>query len=835
MSCENDTSILVESTSAPQSATNQSIASSSNISAIEPLSGGPQPIESTSSGTVKSLEYRKISEEFADLKKNLKMLIMSVENLGRSLEGNDQPSSEEYSVETLRRAIEDMSNTSKEKMSRGGARPKSYRGRHTARHFAPRKPNWTLKVLDQQGLNQVESLEKIDMKESTMRCLKADGVTEAEYLAKNVLAQLITGDDAVMQIRGNRLENYSIYPIVDALDNADIGLQILIVMNRLDAQSSKSFITSLQKHVEVAGLDVALHVISGDENIDDLKKNTLNKSSVFLTTPEIMTLMRAEDIIKPEAVNVLVVYEAEYVLRASTHIGAIRSFLDETQVCQVILAAHDGTLDLVQAIEVFALEEETVIFSMDHVNIQSAYHYSFTDTNLTDDLVERAVKLSQEGTAVVICRDTIGSSKLKDQLAGRAEILTVAKIAESNKVISGLLITPQFSTGILQTRAHGTVKMILNLSGVAPFLDRYLGIMASYMDIGQECEIVTWIRSQDDLKNKGFEASGITFQNVPSESHQLCTETESILSILATDTSLFSSSNMNRRRMQIGGRAYNVRQQATNESYQRVGQTISDNQLEQLNSQLETFRAKLENFARQHRKDIQKDPVFRMHFQKMCANIGVDPLACTVWIASKGFWGELLGVSDFYYELGIQIIDVCLSTRALNGGLMELSEVKRRVERMRGIRDNKPASSSSSNNTPSNIISSKWASISNKDTSMEITEDDVLRSIKTLAPLGSGFQVLQIGDKKMVSSVPRELNRDQSAILALVRDTNGHANAILVNQRLGWENGRIITALDTLLEDGMMWIDKQVEPHEYWVPGFFEPEEDDIYAAAVSS
>lgn len=276
---------------------------------------------------------------------------------------------------------------------------------------------------------------------------------------------------------------------------------------------------------------------------------------------------------------------------------------------------------------------------------------------------------------------------------------------------------------------------------------------------------------------------------------------------------------MNRRRNQLGGKAYNERLRATQESYQRVGQAISDNQLEQLRGQMETFRTNLENFARLHRKDIQKDPVFRMHFQKMCTNIGVDPLA-----SSKGYWGELLGVGDFYYELGIQIIDVCLSTRALNGGLMELSEVKRRVERMRGIRDNTIDSGSS-----------KWTCIPTKDTGMQISDDDMLRSIKTLAPLGSGFQVLQIGDKTMVSSVPRELNRDQSAILALVQNTNGHVNAALISDRLRWENGRIKTALDSLLEDSLMWIDQQVEPHEYWVPGFFEPEEDDIYASQAAS
>ena len=37
----------------------------------------------------------------------------------------------------------------------------------------------------------------------------------------------------------------------------------------------------------------------------------------------------------------------------------------------------------------------------------------------------------------------------------------------------------------------------------------------------------------------------------------------------------------------------------------------------------------------------------------MCASIGVDPLA-----SGKGFWSEMLGVGDFYYELGVQIVEV---------------------------------------------------------------------------------------------------------------------------------------------------------------------------------
>jgi hypothetical protein len=35
---------------------------------------------------------------------------------------------------------------------------------------------------------------------------------------------------------------------------------------------------------------------------------------------------------------------------------------------------------------------------------------------------------------------------------------------------------------------------------------------------------------------------------------------------------------------------------------------------------------------------------------------GVDPLA-----SNKGFWGKLLGVGDFYYELAVQVGRSCLS------------------------------------------------------------------------------------------------------------------------------------------------------------------------------
>jgi hypothetical protein len=63
----------------------------------------------------------------------------------------------------------------------------------------------------------------------------------------------------------------------------------------------------------------------------------------------------------------------------------------------------------------------------------------------------------------------------------------------------------------------------------------------------------------------------------------------------------------------------------------------------------------LENFAQKYKKDINRNPEFRKQFQVMCNSIGVDPLA-----SNKGFWAQLLGFGDFYYELAVQIIEICI-------------------------------------------------------------------------------------------------------------------------------------------------------------------------------
>lgn len=47
-----------------------------------------------------------------------------------------------------------------------------------------------------------------------------------------------------------------------------------------------------------------------------------------------------------------------------------------------------------------------------------------------------------------------------------------------------------------------------------------------------------------------------------------------------------------------------------------------------MQERLAFFRKNLEEFARKHKKDINKNPELRHHFARMCSKIGVDPLAC---------------------------------------------------------------------------------------------------------------------------------------------------------------------------------------------------------------
>lgn len=175
-----------------------------------------------------------------------------------------------------------------------------------------------------------------------------------------------------------------------------------------------------------------------------------------------------------------------------------------------------------------------------------------------------------------------------------------------------------------------------------------------------------------------------------------------------------------------------------------------------------------------------------MQFQEMCASIGVDPLA-----SSKGFWAEMLGVGDFYYELGVQIIEVCLATSHRNGGLIGIDELRQRVIKSRSKK------------------------------SQEISVDDLLRAIKKLKVLGNGFTVIPMGRTYMIQSVPGELSMDHTTVIQQAQST-GYVTKSNLTKELKWEEERANRALGYLVKEGLVWVDDQAQPEgHYWFPSLF--------------
>ncbi|XP_067940135.1 vacuolar-sorting protein SNF8-like [Watersipora subatra] len=229
----------------------------------------------------------------------------------------------------------------------------------------------------------------------------------------------------------------------------------------------------------------------------------------------------------------------------------------------------------------------------------------------------------------------------------------------------------------------------------------------------------------------------------------------------------------------------------TGNKFKSKGSELAEDQLSQMSKQLESFQNNLQEFASKHKNDIRRNAEFRQHFQQMCATIGVDPLA-----SSKGFWSEMLGVGDYYYELGVQIAEVGMATSHRNGGIMNLEELRKRVMKSRGSR------------------------------SGDVSKDDILQAIKRLRILGSGFTLIPIpGGGHIVQSVPGELTLDHTIVLQQAEETGYLKKSQLVN-KLGWDPHRADIAMEQLVKESMAWVDTQSAETQYWFPGLFNTRAD---------
>ncbi|KAL4875450.1 EAP30/Vps36 family-domain-containing protein [Aspergillus karnatakaensis] len=250
---------------------------------------------------------------------------------------------------------------------------------------------------------------------------------------------------------------------------------------------------------------------------------------------------------------------------------------------------------------------------------------------------------------------------------------------------------------------------------------------------------------------------------------------------------------------------------ATTQSYASHGATLRNSHTTSLQTQLSVFQSLLHTFALEHSETIKSNPTFRAEFARMCNVIGVDPLAASNVKGKHGggrgststlrggegsssgvgsFWTQIMGgdMNDFYFEVAVRVVELCRETRGVNGGLLGVEECRERVGKGRVIGGG-----------------------------LEVSDDDVLRAVSSLEPLGSGFSIIHVGRKQYIRSIPKELNTDQATVLEAIQ-VLGYVSVSMLQVNLEWEKARAQTVIDDLLADGLVWVDLQCAEKEYWSP-----------------
>lgn len=237
-----------------------------------------------------------------------------------------------------------------------------------------------------------------------------------------------------------------------------------------------------------------------------------------------------------------------------------------------------------------------------------------------------------------------------------------------------------------------------------------------------------------------------------------------------------------------------------NHHYTSHGAALRTRNAQSLETQLSVFQSLLHNFALTHSKDIRANPAFRAEFARMCSALNIDFLASSYHKDNKGaeakggesIWAQLLGgsVNDFYFNLGVLVVEECRATRSENGGLISVSDLKTRISKGRGIGGG-----------------------------MEVSDDDIKRAVDSLAPLGSCFSIMKIGHRSLIRSVPKELNTDQSTVLEAIQ-VLGYVTVSMLQINLSWERPRAHAVVEDLMADSLVWVDTQAGENEYWSPAF---------------
>ena len=199
------------------------------------------------------------------------------------------------------------------------------------------------------------------------------------------------------------------------------------------------------------------------------------------------------------------------------------------------------------------------------------------------------------------------------------------------------------------------------------------------------------------------------------------------------------------------------------ELLKKKGSEIDAEFKKNLKRQLVVFQETLENFLTKNRGEINKDPSLRQEFYDLCREIGLDPLICKKYLASKGFCSENDNNSQFYNDVALQATTVCLALRPRTGGLLPVEECLKWINKLRSERH-------------------------------AIALYDLFKALDTLKVLGNGMTLIE-GESKMILSVPLELNLDQKSLIEKSRE-RGYVNYEMFSQ---WNRARFQHAVVSII------------------------------------
>ncbi|KAG7192220.1 uncharacterized protein KQ657_001938 [Scheffersomyces spartinae] len=238
------------------------------------------------------------------------------------------------------------------------------------------------------------------------------------------------------------------------------------------------------------------------------------------------------------------------------------------------------------------------------------------------------------------------------------------------------------------------------------------------------------------------------------------------------------------------------------EAYLELGRLINERQSSQLSTQLSVLQSAIVNFSVDHRETIRVNSEFRTKFTRLCQQVGIDPVALLIHSLGAGISDGVDKPQEYYTILLLRIVEVCQETRAMNGGLISLKELRSQLNTTSGT----------------SVLE------------LKVTDNDVTKCIEVLKELGNGYEIMQSNNSSWLrfssitggSSKDGGISVDQRNIYEMCLFTGGFVTYRLLHDNYGWDVTRCATIIEEMIMEGLLWLDTQGLKGEwqYWEPSW---------------